>query len=59
MKEQEKYERLYEWLITSGTATERDIYIAEWLIGEHYKTLEHLLYILTGYRTLDQITEEE
>jgi hypothetical protein len=53
------YNDLYDYLVDNEIFTEEEIAIAVYFNGESIETLETLLYYRTGYRSLDQILEEE
>jgi len=54
-----QYNDLYEYLVDNEIFTEAEIAIAVYFHGDSLETLETLLYYRTGYRSLDQILEEE
>lgn len=54
----EMYE-IWDFLVDSGLCTEQTIGVVVALNGKTVKTLRDILYVITGYRTLDQLFEEE
>ena len=54
-----EYNNLYDYLVDNEIFTEGEIAIAVYFNGDGLETLETLLYYRTGYRSLDQILEEE
>ena len=54
-REMEIWETLENW----GIATQEEIGLAVALCGTSEQTLNNVLYIRTGYRTIEQMFEEE
>lgn len=52
-------ELLYNYLIETGTCTEDELELLMSIDGTSLDTLENALYSRTGYRSLEQITEED
>ena len=50
---------LWEYLLDTLTATEEDIQLVTSIIGNNLEALESILYVRTGYRSLEQIQEME
>lgn len=50
---------LWESMVVWGIATTEELGLAVALCGNTLQTLERVLYIRTGYRSLEQIREEE
>lgn len=48
-----------DYLIESGIAEEQTLQVASSLDGYTLETMESVLYILTGYRSFDQLEENE
>lgn len=51
--------RLWETIVDLGIATDEELGLAVALCGRSTQTLESVLYIRTGYRSIDQMLEEE
>ena len=56
--EQKMFE-LWDTMTELGIATDEEIGLATALMGRNIGTLESVLYIRTGYRSLSQFLEEE
>lgn len=54
-----KMEMLWDTMVDLGIATDEEIGLATALCGTNLQTLERVLYIRTGYRSLEQMMEEE
>lgn len=54
----EKMEMLWDTMVELGIATDEEIGLATALCGVNIQTLESVLYIRTGYRSLEQMEEE-
>lgn len=52
-------EKLYDYLIETGTYTEDELALLTSINGTNIDTLESALYSRTGYRSLEQIQESE
>lgn len=52
--EKERLE-LEQWLIDTMTATQEEIDLVCYINGTNLESLEDILYVRTGYRSLDQI----
>lgn len=51
---------LYDELIDLGIATEEEISLVKYCTGGTWKeVLESILYVRTGYRTIEQLFDEE
>lgn len=59
MTHEEKMYELWDYLTETEICTDSEIGLAIALCGKNLQTLESVLYIRTGYRTLEQIREEE
>ena len=59
MDQELKAQELYEYMIDYGIATEDEIALVMYINGDNLGTLEDILYVRTGYRSLDQIKEDE
>ena len=55
----ERILEMWEQMVDLGIATDEEIGLAIALCGRTIQTLESVLYIRTGYRSLDQMMEEE
>lgn len=55
----DKIMEMWEQMVDLGIATDEEIGLAIALCGRTIQTLESVLYIRTGYRSLDQMMEEE
>ena len=55
----ERILEMWEQMVDLGIATDKEIGLAIALCGRTIQTLESVLYIRTGYRSLDQMMEEE
>ena len=53
------YDVIYDYLIESGIATEDEICLVTSIIGCNEESLNSILYSRTGYRSLEQILDEE
>lgn len=51
-------EKIEEYLIQSGIATEEEIDLCYRLVGDNIETLNLILYIRTGFRNIEQIEEQ-
>ena len=56
--EQKMFE-LWDTMVELGIATDEEIGLATALMGRNIGTLESVLFIRTGYRSLSQFLEEE
>lgn len=52
-------EMYWNTMVELGIATNEELGLAVALCGTTKKTMQRVLYIRTGYRTLEQMTEEE
>lgn len=59
MFEEREMFNLWDYMTFCGIATDEEIGLATALCGRSIETLERVLYIKTGYRSLEQIREEE
>lgn len=59
MFENREMMELWEYMTECGIATDEEIGLATALCGRSVETLESVLYIKTGYCSLEQIREEE
>jgi hypothetical protein len=50
---------LWDYLIDKGIATEESLVLLTNINGYSVETLEDALYALTGYRSIDQLEDEE
>jgi len=55
----EKVIALWEQLVELGVATDEEFGLAVALCGPSIQTLEQVLYIRTGYRSIDQMLGED
>jgi hypothetical protein len=54
----DKLQELWDYLIDSGLATDEEIDLVVNINGYNLETLESILYVRGGYRSLDQIDKE-
>jgi hypothetical protein len=54
----DKLQELWDYLIDSGLATDEEIDLVVNINGYNLETLESILYVRSGYRSLDQIDKE-
>jgi len=59
MYDTQEFNDLYDYLLDTETASEQTLGVALALGGQTVETLESVLFVLTGYRTLEQLTELE
>ena len=52
-------EELYDYLVEFDIATEKEIGLVCSINGTNLESLESILYVRTGYRSLEQIREME
>ena len=52
-------EMYWDTMVELGIATNEELGFAVALCGTTKETMQRVLYIRTGYRTLEQMTEEE
>lgn len=50
---------MWDEMVEIGIATDEELGLAVALCGMNMQTLEKVLYIRTGYRSLEQMNEEE
>jgi|TARA_R110001606_G_scaffold349314_1_gene499231 hypothetical protein len=50
---------LYDTLINDGIATEEEVRLVATINGDSVETYESILYVRTGYRSLEQYQEED
>ena len=50
---------LYDYLLESGIATEAELSLVSCINGWNLESMESVLFARTGYRSLEQIREEE
>tara|TARA_R110000803_G_scaffold68080_6_gene129829 strand:- start:507 stop:683 length:177 start_codon:yes stop_codon:yes gene_type:complete len=50
---------LYDTLINDGIATEEEVRLVATINGDSIETYESILYVRTGYRSLEQYQEED
>ena len=55
----ERWEELYDFLIDYEYATEKEIGLVCSINGTNLESLESILYVRSGYRSLEQIKEME
>lgn len=55
----EKMNRMWEEMVELGIATDEELGLAVALCGVTEETLKSVLYIRTGYRSLEQMNEED
>ena len=58
MKENE-IDRIWDYLIESGIATEKELDLITCINGYSVETLNDVIYARTGYRSLDQLIDDE
>ena len=51
--------RMWDTMVELGIATNEEIGLAVALCGRTIQTLESVLYIRTGYRSIEQMLEED
>ena len=52
--------RMYDYVVESGIATENELGLAFNLVAGSWKTvIDAVVYVRTGYRTLDQLIKSE
>lgn len=51
--------KLWDYLEETGTATNKELCLVTSINGLNLEALESVLYVRTGYRSLEQITEAE
>ncbi len=56
---EEKIEMLWEYLVEKENVGEDTLHIITDINGYKLQVLEDVLYVKTGYRTLDQLLESE
>jgi len=54
----DKLQELWGYLIDSGLVTDQEIDLVVNINGYNLETLESILYVRSGYRSLDQIDDE-
>lgn len=54
-----KRDALYDFLIECEIATENELSLVSCLMGFSLETMESVLFARTGYRSLEQLHEEE
>lgn len=54
-----KFDELWDYLIDFEIATEEELCLAVALCGKSSGTLESVLFVRTGYRSLEQLRDEE
>lgn len=55
----ENMNRIQDTMVELGIATDKELGLATALCGTTEDTLNRVLYIRTGYRTIEQMHEEE
>lgn len=55
----DKVENIEDYLIENNIATEEEIDLVSYINGYTVETLNDILYVRTGYRSIDQIEDEE
>lgn len=55
----ERMEMIWDTMVELGIATEAELGLATALCGITEETLNSVLYIRTGYRSIEQMLEEE
>lgn len=56
---EKKIDELWDYMVEMDIASDNEIGLAIALCGKNIQTLESVLFIRTGYRSLEQIREEE
>jgi len=56
---EERIELLWNYLLDVVQVSEQTLHIVTDLNGYNLETLEDLLYVITGYRTLEQLLDEK
>lgn len=59
MSEQNTVEEIWDYLIESGIATEEELCLVTSMSGYNVETMNSVIYVRTGYRSLDQLKEED
>jgi hypothetical protein len=59
MKTLTKADKLYDYLLETGIATEEELSLVSCIMGHNEETYEAVLYTRTGYRSLEQFKEME
>lgn len=54
----QKEDKIYNYLIDNGIATENEVDLVTTINGYNEETLNDVLFARTGYRSVDQIEEE-
>lgn len=49
---------MWEMMVDTGVCTDEELGLAVALCGRSLQIMEHVLYIRTGYRSLEQMFEE-
>ena len=52
-------ERIWDYLVETETATEKELQLVTNINGYNEDTLNSVIYARTGYRSLEQLQEEE
>ena len=52
-------EKIWDYLIETGIATEEELKLVTCIIGYNEESLNSIIYARTGYRNMDQIIECE
>lgn len=50
---------MYDYLVDNSIATEEEIKLVTQINGDNIDTYENILYARTGYRSFEQLEEEE
>ena len=55
----EKIDKMWDWLLDTGIATEEELQLVTDINGYSIETLNDVLYARTGYREEEQLEDEE
>jgi len=55
----EKIDKMWDWLLDTGIATEEELQLVTDINGYSIETLNDVLYARTGYRDQEQLEDEE
>ena len=49
----------WDYLVENGIATEAELRLVSYIIGYSVETLDKVLFVRTGYRSIDQLEEDQ
>ena len=52
-------ESTWDYLVDKGIATEQELILVTYINGYNMESLNDIIYVRTGYRTAEQLQEEE